>query len=79
MVVAAGALIYWGRDQVMIGDDLFYAQRLSENSLVTESFNPGSSRACLRERDLVRSRSIPRGASARYSGRTRIAKKSKRS
>ena len=33
MVVAAGALIYWGRDQVMIGDDLFYAQRLSENAL----------------------------------------------
>jgi hypothetical protein len=33
MVVAAGALIHWGRGQVMIGDDLFYAQRLSENAL----------------------------------------------
>ena len=33
MVVAAGALIHWGRGQVMTGDDLFYAQRLSENTL----------------------------------------------
>jgi hypothetical protein len=33
MVVAAGALIHWGRGQVMTGDDLFYAQRLSENPL----------------------------------------------
>ena len=33
MAVAAGALIHWGRGQVMSGDDLFYAQRLSENSL----------------------------------------------
>jgi hypothetical protein len=33
MAVAAGALIHWGRGQVMTGDDLFYAQRLSENSL----------------------------------------------
>jgi hypothetical protein len=33
MVVAAGALIHWGRGGVMIGDDLFYAQRLSENAL----------------------------------------------
>jgi hypothetical protein len=33
MVVAAGALIYWGRDQLMTGDALYYAQRLSENSL----------------------------------------------
>ena len=33
MVVAVGVLIYWGRGQVMAGDDLFYAQRLSENHL----------------------------------------------
>ena len=33
MVVAAGVLIYWGRGQVMWGDDLFYAQRLSQNHL----------------------------------------------
>ena len=33
MAIAAGALIHWGRGQVMSGDDLFYAQRLSENSL----------------------------------------------
>jgi hypothetical protein len=33
MVIGAGALIYWGRGQVMSGDDLFYAQRLSENPL----------------------------------------------
>ena len=33
MVVAAGALIYWGRGAVMIGDDLFYAQRLSDDDL----------------------------------------------
>ena len=33
MVVATGALIYWGRGAVMIGDDLFYAQRLSDDDL----------------------------------------------
>ncbi len=33
MVVAAGALIHWGRGAVMIGDDLFYAQRLSDDDL----------------------------------------------
>ena len=33
MAVAAIALIHWGRGQVMLGDDLFYAQRLSENTL----------------------------------------------
>ena len=33
MVLAAATLLYWGRDQVMVGDDLFYAQRLAENSL----------------------------------------------
>ena len=33
MAAAVVALLYWGRDQVMIGDDLFYAQRLAENSL----------------------------------------------
>lgn len=33
MVVAVGALLHWGRGQVMAGDDLFYAQRLAENSL----------------------------------------------
>ena len=33
MVAAAVALVHWGRGQVMSGDDLFYAQRLSENTL----------------------------------------------
>ena len=33
MVVAVVALTHWGRGQVMTGDDLYYAQRLSENSL----------------------------------------------
>ena len=33
MIASVGALIYWGRGQVMAGDDLFYAQRLSENPL----------------------------------------------
>jgi hypothetical protein len=33
MVLSVAALVYWGRGQVMVGDDLFYAQRLAENSL----------------------------------------------
>ncbi len=33
MVLATAALLYWGRGQVMVGDDLFYAQRLAESSL----------------------------------------------
>lgn len=33
MVLAVAALIYCGRGQVMVGDDLFYAQRLADNSL----------------------------------------------
>jgi hypothetical protein len=32
-VAAVAALLHWGRAQVMVGDDLFYAQRLAENSL----------------------------------------------
>ena len=33
MAAAVVVLLYWGRDQVMVGDDLFYAQRLAENPL----------------------------------------------
>ena len=33
MVLATAVLLYWGRGQVMVGDDLFYAQRLAESSL----------------------------------------------
>jgi hypothetical protein len=33
MAAAVAVLLHWGRDQVMTGDDLFYAQRLAEGSL----------------------------------------------
>ncbi len=33
MIASVAALLWWGRDQVMYGDDLFYATRLSHHSL----------------------------------------------
>lgn len=33
MIISAALLLWWGRDQSMISDDLFYAVRLSKHSL----------------------------------------------
>ena len=34
MILSAVLLLWWGRDQVMHGDDLFYAVGLSKHSFV---------------------------------------------